>query len=104
MDTDSKEDAQYRSLKDTDEPENQIQKDQIPPTSFPLLEHKDEDLSTLHKIHAILLNCINLDEKVKLEFCTSQRYFMKLYLKKLREKLKKGPKESSLQINLKIND
>jgi len=49
----------------------------------------DENLSTLQKIHAILLNCINLNQKEKLEFATSQRYFMKLYLKKLREKLKK---------------
>jgi hypothetical protein len=44
----------------------------------------DENLSTLQKIHAILLNCVNLSKKQKLEFCESERYFMKLYLKKLR--------------------
>ena len=49
----------------------------------------DENLTTLQKIHAILLNCINLSQKEKLEFANSQRYFNKLYLQKLREKLKK---------------
>ena len=51
-------------------------------------ENRDEDLLTLHKIHSILLNCINLSKKDKLEFCNSQRYFMKLYLKKMRDQLK----------------
>lgn len=45
----------------------------------------DENLMSLKKIHAILLNCVNLSKKQKLEFCNSERYFMKLYLKKLRE-------------------
>jgi len=45
----------------------------------------DENLTTLKKIHAILLNCVNLSKKQKLEFCNSERYFMKLYLRKLRE-------------------
>ncbi|MFX1480964.1 MAG: hypothetical protein ACFFCI_23010 [Promethearchaeota archaeon] len=49
----------------------------------------DENLTTLQKIHAILLNCINLSQKEKLEFANSQRYFMKLYLQKLKDKLKK---------------
>jgi len=48
----------------------------------------DENLITLQKIHAILLNCSNLSKKQKLEFCDSERYFMKLYLKKLNDKLK----------------
>lgn len=43
----------------------------------------DENLTTLQKIHAILVNCANLSKKQKLEFCESERYFMKLYLKKL---------------------
>ncbi|MBA7655687.1 hypothetical protein ES703_63595 [subsurface metagenome] len=46
----------------------------------------DENLITLQKIHAILLNCSNLSKKQKLEFCESERYFMKLYLKKLKER------------------
>ena len=45
----------------------------------------DENLMSLKKIHAILLNCVNLSKKQKLEFCNSERYFMKLYLKKLRK-------------------
>lgn len=88
MDTDLEKDTQYKESSKKDQSEGQIQGSSIPSTSFPLLEHKNEDLSTLQKIHAILLNCINLNEKQKLEFCTSQRYFMKLYLKKLREKLR----------------
>ena len=43
----------------------------------------DENLTSLKKIHAILLNCVNLSKNQKLEFCESERYFMKLYLKKL---------------------
>ena len=43
----------------------------------------DENLDTLNKIHAILVNCSNLSKNQKLEFCESERYFMKLYLKKL---------------------
>jgi hypothetical protein len=46
----------------------------------------DENLTTLQKIHAILLNCVNLSKKQKLEFCESQRYFMKLYLQKFIKK------------------
>ena len=44
----------------------------------------DENLTSLKKIHAIILNCVNLTKKQKLEFCNSERYFMKLYLRKLR--------------------
>jgi hypothetical protein len=47
----------------------------------------DENLITLQKVHAILLNCINLTKKQKLEFAESERYFMKKYLKKLTEKI-----------------
>lgn len=48
----------------------------------------DENLTTLQKVHAILLNCINLTMKQKLEFAESERFFMKLYLKKLLDKLR----------------
>ena len=47
----------------------------------------DENLDTLKKIHAILLNCMNLSKNQKLEFTESERYFMKLYLKKLKDKI-----------------
>ena len=46
----------------------------------------DDNLNTIKKVHAILLNCSNLSKKQKLEFCESERYFMKLYLKKLSDK------------------
>ena len=48
----------------------------------------NEDLTTLQKLHAILLNCITLTKKQKLEFAESERFFMKLYLKKLIDKLR----------------
>ena len=54
-----------------------------------VVDNVDEDLVTIHKIHSILLNCINLSKKDELEFCNSQRYFMKLYLKKMKEKLER---------------
>ena len=47
----------------------------------------DENIITLHKIHAILLNCRNLSEKQKSEFAESERYFMKFHLKELLKKL-----------------
>jgi hypothetical protein len=47
----------------------------------------DENIITLKKVHAILLNCINLTKKQKLAFAESERYFMKLYLKKLQSKI-----------------
>jgi len=58
------------------------------PESKKVEEICDENIITLKKIHAILLNCLNLNEKERLEFCNSERYFMKLYLKKLNDKLK----------------
>ena len=88
MDTESEEEAQYDDSGSKKQSESRIREGKVPNASFPLLEYKNEDLSTLHKIHAILLNCINLNERQKLEFCSSQRYFMKLYLKKLRDKLR----------------
>lgn len=47
----------------------------------------DENIITLQKIHAILLNCRNLSEKQKCKFAESERYFMKLHLKTLVKKL-----------------
>ena len=71
-------------------PDNQIHKDKTEKFLKSIPQKKtDEDLLTLHKIHSILLNCINLSKKDKLEFCNSQRYFMKLYLQKMRKQLEK---------------
>ncbi|MFX1315415.1 MAG: hypothetical protein ACFE9T_06090 [Promethearchaeota archaeon] len=59
-----------------------------------LEEIMDENLITLKKVHSILLNCINLSKKQKLEFAESERHFMKLYLKKLTNKIKIHDKKS----------
>ncbi|MHA2120105.1 MAG: hypothetical protein ACW990_02755 [Promethearchaeota archaeon] len=50
----------------------------------------DENLITLKKVHAILLNCSNLTDKQKFDFASSERFFMKLYLKKLSDALKES--------------
>ncbi len=49
----------------------------------------DDNLQTIKKVHAIILNCSNLSKKQKLEFCEGERYFMKLYLKKISDKTQK---------------
>ena len=91
MDTKPKEELKKESsqnFKGYSNNQNQIDKLANPSKTIPQ-ENADDDLLTLKKIHAILLNCINLSKKDKLEFCNSQRYFMKLYLQKMREQLEK---------------
>ena len=44
---------------------------------------KNEHLGILNDIHSILSNCSELTSNQKLDFCSSQRHFMKLYLKKV---------------------
>lgn len=68
---------------------SQISKDNEPEIKLGenLDEVIDENLTTLKKVHSILLNCINLTKKQKLEFAESERFFMKLHLKKLLDKL-----------------
>lgn len=44
---------------------------------------KEEYLIISNDIHSILSNCTNLTINQKLEFCNSQRYFMKLFLKEI---------------------
>jgi hypothetical protein len=46
-----------------------------------------EYLSISNDIHSILTNCPELDISQKLEYCNSQRYFMKMYLKEMIVKL-----------------
>lgn len=45
----------------------------------------DENFSILQKIHSILINCSNMTQKQKREFCENERFFMKQFLKKLLE-------------------
>lgn len=53
-------------------------------------DSNDEYLSISNDIHTILLNCHDLTNTQKLDFCNNQRYFMKLYLKELLKKIKKA--------------
>lgn len=86
MDSKSKsQNGKFSSEKPSNQESNKVEK---LPESKKVEEICDENIVTLRKIHAILLNCLNLNEKEKLEFCNSERYFMKLYLKKLNNKLK----------------
>ncbi len=43
----------------------------------------DENFSILQKIHSILINCSNMSQTQKREFCENERFFMKQYLQKL---------------------
>jgi hypothetical protein len=45
-------------------------------------EISEENLDIIKSIHAILVNCSNLTQQQKGDYCKSERYFMKLYLKK----------------------
>ncbi len=47
---------------------------------------KNENLVIITEIQSILQNCSNLTDKQKLDYCNSQRYFMKLYLKEIKKK------------------
>jgi len=49
---------------------------------------REEYLIISNDIHSILSNCSNLTNNQKLEFCNSQRYFMKLFLKDMLIKIK----------------
>ena len=59
--------------------ENEIIKDleQIPE------EFGNENLKILKDIQDILQNCTKLTQKEKFEYCKSQRFFMKLYLREI---------------------
>jgi len=90
MDSKPKEELKGKNNISVKRDDNQTFEEKIEkPSNLIPQENTDEDLLTLHKIHSILLNCINLNKKDKLEFCNSQRYFMKLYLKKMRNQLEK---------------
>ena len=69
-----------RQVSEDDKPQNHVEED------LDILI--DENLITLKKIHAILINCVNLTKKQKSEFAESERFFMKLHLKKLIDKIK----------------
>jgi hypothetical protein len=58
-------------------------KNDISNLEFNLNNTKNEYLAISNDIHSILSNCPDLTNIQKLDFCTNQRYFMKLYLKEV---------------------
>ena len=51
---------------------------------------KDDYLSISNDIHSVLSNCPDLTNDQKLDYCDSQRYFMKLYLKEVMIQINKS--------------
>lgn len=47
----------------------------------------------MNDVHVLLENCENLTNNQKLEYCQSERYFMKLYLKQVLLKYNIYPKD-----------
>ena len=68
---------------------NVINSNEIKSSQYDLDYSKNEYLSISNDIHSILSNCSDLTNSQKLDFCNNQRYFMKLYLKKILTKLNK---------------
>jgi hypothetical protein len=62
---------------------NSINYEEICRLQFGLNDSKTEYLAISNDIHSILSNCPDLSNSQKLDFCDNQRYFMKLYLKKV---------------------
>lgn len=46
-------------------------------------KNSSEHLLMLRKLHKVLKNGQNLSSKQRLDYCDSERYFMKLYLREL---------------------
>ncbi len=69
-------------------PFNEINKSESNNSKYNLNDSNNEYLSISNDIHTILSNCQDLTNTQKLDFCTNQRYFMKLFLKELVIKLK----------------
>ena len=63
-----------KRIEETNNPQNKIS------------ETTSEHLLTLRKLHRILQNGQGLTSKQRLDFCASERYFMKLYLRELNKK------------------
>ena len=53
-----------------------------------LTDTKTEYLSISNDIHSILASCPDLSSDQKLDYCDSQRYFMKMYMNEIVVKLK----------------
>ena len=47
----------------------------------------DDHFDMIQKIHFILKNTQDLTHKQKIDYCSSQRFFMKLYLKRIGDRI-----------------
>ncbi len=52
-----------------------------------LIGVNNNNFNTIKKIHFILKNSQDLTQKQKYDYCSSQRFFMKLYLKSISERI-----------------
>ena len=66
---------------------NLIKNNELKKSEDNLNSSKNEYLAISNDIHSILSNCSELTTTQKLDFCTNQRYFMKLFLKEIVIKL-----------------
>lgn len=64
-------------------------KEEINSFNQKISDTKTEYLSISNDIHSILSSCPDLTSNQKLDYCNSQRCFMKLYMKEIVVKLKK---------------
>jgi len=66
--------------------EEKIKKELIKDVKSILDEPENENYTILKEIHEILENCSNLTDKQRLDYCESQRFFMKLYLREINKR------------------
>ena len=66
--------------------EEKIKNELITDIKCILREPENENLIILKEIQEILKNCSNLSGKQRLDYCKSQRFFMKLYLRELNKR------------------
>jgi len=60
-----------------------LSKNRVFENVFSKESNKNDYFVILNDINSILMNYPNLTNKQKLDYCNSQRYFMKLYLKEV---------------------
>ena len=66
--------------------EEKIKKELIEDIKNIFDEPENENYIILKEIQEILENCSNLTDKQKLDYCKSQRFFMKLYLREINKR------------------
>ncbi len=66
--------------------EEKIKKELIEDLKSILDEPENENYIILKEIQEILENCSDLTDKQRLDYCKSQRFFMKLYLREINKR------------------